>query len=151
MAFVNTVVIVQSGFALPAQATAWALAAFGAGSITAALGLPHLLERLTERAVVLLGAALMALTLATGPALAVSYPALLALWSVLGVGYSLTLTPIGRVLRRSAHPEDRPALFAAQFALSHAAWLVAYLLEAFRAGTDELPPPVPLSFDLVLR
>ena len=29
--------------------------------------------------------------------------------------------------------------------------LVAYLLESFRAGTDELPPPVPLSLDLVLR
>jgi len=29
--------------------------------------------------------------------------------------------------------------------------LVAYLLEAFRTGTDELPPPVPLSLDLVLR
>lgn len=28
--------------------------------------------------------------------------------------------------------------------------LVAYLLEAFRVGTDDLPPPVPLSFDLVL-
>jgi AcrR family transcriptional regulator len=28
--------------------------------------------------------------------------------------------------------------------------LVAYLLESFRAGTDELPPPVPLSLDLVL-
>ena len=29
--------------------------------------------------------------------------------------------------------------------------LVAYLLESFRAGTGELPPPVPLSFDIVLR
>lgn len=29
--------------------------------------------------------------------------------------------------------------------------LVAYLLEAFRAGTDALPPPVSLSLDLVLR
>lgn len=28
--------------------------------------------------------------------------------------------------------------------------LVAYLLESFRAGTDVLPPPVPLSLDLVL-
>lgn len=27
--------------------------------------------------------------------------------------------------------------------------LVAYLLEAFRVGTDALPPPVPLSLDLV--
>ena len=29
--------------------------------------------------------------------------------------------------------------------------LVAYLLESFRSGTDVLPPPVPLSLDLVLR
>ncbi|GGM85053.1 TetR family transcriptional regulator [Lentzea pudingi] len=28
--------------------------------------------------------------------------------------------------------------------------LVAYLLESFRAGTDVLPPPVPVSLDLVL-
>ena len=34
----------------------------------------------------------------------------------------------GRLLRRSAHLEDRPAIFAAQFALSHACWLVAYPL-----------------------
>jgi hypothetical protein len=37
-------------------------------------------------------------------------------------------TPGGRLLRRSAHEEDRPALFAAQFALSHACWLVTYLV-----------------------
>lgn len=46
----------------------------------------------------------------------------------LRVGYSAMLTPSGRLLRRSAHPEDRPAIFAAQFALSHACWLVAYPL-----------------------
>ena len=38
------------------------------------------------------------------------------------------LTPAGRLLRRSAHAEDRPSLFAAQFALSHACWLVTYPL-----------------------
>jgi len=38
------------------------------------------------------------------------------------------LTPSGRLLRRSAHAEDRPALFAAQFALSHACWLITYPL-----------------------
>lgn len=38
------------------------------------------------------------------------------------------LTPSGRLLRRSAHPEDRPAVFAAQFALSHACWLLTYPL-----------------------
>jgi hypothetical protein len=32
------------------------------------------------------------------------------------------------LLRRSSHQEDRPALFAAQFALSHVCWLVTYPL-----------------------
>ncbi len=53
---------------------------------------------------------------------------LLATWTLLGVGYSATQTPSGRLLRRSAHAEDRPAVFAAQFALSHACWLIAYPL-----------------------
>ncbi|MGY8858456.1 MAG: MFS transporter, partial [Pseudomonadales bacterium] len=34
----------------------------------------------------------------------------------------------GRLLWRSSHQEDRPALFAAQFALSHVSWLVFYPL-----------------------
>lgn len=131
MVFVNTVVIVQTDFALTEQATAWALAAFGTGSIVAALALPPLLTRWSDRAIVIAGAALMGVVLAAGPYLAQSYTALLILWSALGVGYSLTLTPIGRVLRRSAHAEDRPALFAAQFALSHACWLIAYPLAGF--------------------
>ncbi len=50
----------------------------------------------------------------------------MVLWVVLGFGYSLTQTPAGRLLRRSAQPEDRPAIFAAQFALSHVCWLFAY-------------------------
>jgi hypothetical protein len=49
-------------------------------------------------------------------------------WFLLGLGYSMSQTPSGRLLRRSAHPEDRPALFAAQFALSHACWLITYPL-----------------------
>ncbi|MEN1529662.1 MFS transporter, partial [Pseudomonas aeruginosa] len=47
---------------------------------------------------------------------------------VIGFGYSVAQTPSGRLLRRSAHAEDRPPLFAAQFALSHACWLICYPL-----------------------
>jgi len=54
------------------------------------------------------------------------WPALLALWMLMGVGYSAVQTPTGRLLRRSAQPSDRPAVFAAQFALSHACWLLTY-------------------------
>jgi MFS family permease len=53
---------------------------------------------------------------------------LLPVWFVLGAANAAVLTPSGRLLRRSAHAEDRPAVFAAQFALSHACWLVAYPL-----------------------
>jgi hypothetical protein len=53
---------------------------------------------------------------------------LLAIWFLIGVGSFFVQTPGGRLLRRSAHEEDRPALFAAQFALSHACWLVTYLV-----------------------
>lgn len=38
----------------------------------------------------------------------------------------------------------------AEMATAASKRLCAYLLEAFRAGTDELPPPVPLSLDLAL-
>lgn len=131
MVFVNTVVLVQTDFEMSEQATAWALAAFGLGSMGAAMALPPLLDRLPDRSVLMAGAAFVAIALFSGTFVARSYPSLLALWVVTGCGYSLTLTPVGRVLRRSSHPEDRAALFAAHFALSHACWLIAYPLAGF--------------------
>ena len=126
MVFVNTVVLVQSRFGMSGQAAAWALAAFGVGSMAAAIALPRLLDRIADRTAMLWGAAIMTVVLLAGSVLATSYVVLLALWAIMGVGYSLTLTPAGRALRRSSNAQDRPALFAAQFALSHAAWLIAY-------------------------
>lgn len=126
MVIVNTVVIVQSGLGLGQQATALALAAFGGGSMLAALLLPRLLETLPDRAAMLGGGGTLVGGLALAAALPAGYATLLGIWLLLGLGYSLTQTPSGRLLRRSAHPEDRPALFAAQFALSHACWLLAY-------------------------
>jgi len=60
---------------------------------------------------------------------------LLPVWAWLGVGFSTVQTPIGRVLTRSSHAEDRPALFATQFSLSHAGWLVAYPLAGWLGST----------------
>ena len=126
MVFINTVVLVRSNFGMSNQASAWALAVFGLGSMSAALVLPRVLEKVTDRRAMVAGAFLMTGVLLAGAFTAKSYPALLALWLVMGFGYSLTLTPAGRALRRSASAADRPALFAAQFALSHACWLIAY-------------------------
>lgn len=127
MVIVNTVVLVQSRFSLPQSSTALALAAFGGGSMIAALVLPRLLKGIKDRTAMLFGGGILVIGLAMGINLT-TYNLLLPLWMVLGVGYSLAQTPSGRLLRRSAHAEDRPALFAAQFALSHACWLITYPL-----------------------
>lgn len=135
MVLVNSVVLVRGQLGLGESELAWTMFAFGAGSMLAALVLPRLLDRLPDRPVMFTGSAVMVAGLlafaATVALSGLSWPVLLAFWFVIGVGYSTVQTPSGRLLRRSAHAEDRPALFAAQFALSHACWLVAYPLSGW--------------------
>lgn len=127
MQIVNTVVYVRSQLGLGESAVAIAFAAAGGGSMVVALALPRVLDKLPERPPMLLGGVLMSASLFLG-LLEPGYGALLALWFVLGAGTSLVLTPAGRLLRQSCREEDRPALFSAQFSLSHACWLLAYPL-----------------------
>ena len=138
LVIVNTVVYVQAVYGLDNQAMALALAAFGRGSMVAALALPKLLDSIPDRTAMLGGASLLAVGTLAAAALP-GYGWLLPLWFLLGVGYSTAQTPSGRLLRRSANPEDRPALFAAQFALSHACWLIAYPLAGWAGATLGLP------------
>jgi H+ antiporter protein len=138
MVIVNTVVLVQAQFGLNQRATALALAAFGGGSMLAALLLPRLLDSIPDRRAMLTGACILVAGLLLGNVVH-SYALLLPLWFVLGLGYSLTQTPSGRLLRRSSQPEDRPALFAAQFALSHACWLITYPLAGWLGAKAGLP------------
>ncbi len=134
MVIVNAVVIVQARLGLGETEVALALAAFGGGSMVAALVLPRLLDRMRDRPAMIAGAMLLVVGTALGP-LVGSFATLVPLWLLIGFGYSLTQTPTGRLLRRSAQPEDRPAIFAAQFALSHACWLITYPLAGrFGAG-----------------
>jgi len=135
MVLVNSIVLVRSTLGLDASELAWTLFAFGAGSMIAALLLPRVLDKVSDRPVMVGGAALMVVTLlglATEVAtIGLVWPVLLSAWLFVGLGYSAVLTPSGRLLRRSAHAEDRPALFAAQFALSHACWLLTYPLSGW--------------------
>ena len=127
MIYVNTVVLVQARLGLAETAVALAFAAFGAGSILAAVLLPRLLSQWQDRPVMIGGAGLMVAGVAVVP-LIDSLASLMALWAVIGFGFSLTQTPIGRIISRSASEADRGVVFAAQFALSHACWLVTYPL-----------------------
>lgn len=125
MTIVNTVVLVRDHFNLGASSVAIALGAAGAGSIATALLLPRLLDHTSDRTLMLTGGVVLSAGL---PLVAVlpSYATLLLLWIMLGVGLSLVQTPAGRLIQRSADPEERPALFAAQFSLSHLCWLATY-------------------------
>jgi len=143
MVIVNTVVIVRDVLGLAQRDVAFALAAYGGGSILAAILLPKLLDRVGDRPVMLgaaaaLGGGLSAMAFAThtvvGPQL---WTFILAGWFMLGIAYSMTVTPTGRLLRRSANLEDRPTLFAAQFALSHSCWLIAYPLAGWLGAKAE--------------
>lgn len=135
MVLVNSVVLVRSLLGLSESALAWTMFAFGMGSMIAAVFLPRVLDRITDRPVMVAGSILMVLSLLI-LALKVAifgfdWTFLLGVWLFVGLGYSSVLTPSGRLLRRSAQPADRPTLFAAQFALSHACWLVTYPLSGW--------------------
>ncbi len=142
MVLINSVVLVRANLQLDESALALAMFAYGAGSMTAAFSLPRVLDVAGDRVVMFAGAVIAVCGLAGLAAyVAVSglgwWPLLMA-WAVIGFGYAAILTPSGRLLRRSAGSEDRPALFAAQFALSHACWLVTYPLSGWlltRFGT----------------
>jgi len=135
MVIVNTVVIVRAVPGSTQRDVALTLATFGAGSILAALTIPRLLDRVADRSLMVAAAAVLTATLAALAALTSAYGNVPGYWSivlggwfVLGIAYSMSVTPSGRLLKRSANAEDRPALFAAQFALSHGCWLIAYPL-----------------------
>ena len=145
MVIVNTLVIVQAGRGLGQPQVALALTAFGAGSMVSALTLPRLLDRLPDRPVMLAGAAVLVAGLCAGPFPTMSgLPGLMVLWAILGLGYSVVQTPTGRLLRRSSLAEDRPAIFAAQFALSHGCWLVTCPLAGWLGAQAGIGPTFAL-------
>lgn len=127
MVIVNTVVYVRDRLALGEPETAWCMAAAGGGSMLTALAMPRLFDRVAaKRSVMLLGAGCAASALIAGALLPPSLLSLSAAWFVVGLSTSAIQTPAGRLVRRSCHAEDRPAVFSAEIGLSHTAWLVAY-------------------------
>jgi MFS family permease len=145
MVIVNTVVLVRGILGLSDLDVAFAMAAFGLGSMAAAVLLPRLLERAGDRAVMLPAAGAMSVLLLVFAIVTnrmpanLLWPVMLALWALLGACYSAAQVPTGRLLRRSAHAHDRPSLFAAQFALSHACWLLTYPLAGWLGTAAGIP------------
>jgi predicted MFS family arabinose efflux permease len=127
MVTVNTVVLVQGWLGLSERATAFALVAFGVGSVAGALAVPRLVARRSYRTTMLAGGSLAAVGLSLGVLLP-GYVSLLVLWGGLGLGCALATTPAGSVLMKSTTTEDRQPAYAAQFALWHGSLLLTYPL-----------------------
>jgi MFS family permease len=137
-AIVATVLYVKGILLLDDAFVAYAMAGFGAGSILAALILPGLLDKVSDLRVMGGGAFIIFLALLAGT----SAPGLflfVVIWSLMGFGAGLAMTPVGRVITRASSPDQRTEVFAAQYALSHVSWLVLYPLVGALAGMFSLP------------
>ena len=145
MVIVNTVVLVQADLGRPQQDVALLLAAYGGGSLLVALGLPRVLDAVPDRRVMLAGAAtlpvllLAAVGAMSGLAGGPQWAALLVLWALMGAATAAVLTPSARLLRRNSTEQNRPAVFAAQFSLSHACFLLTYPLAGLLGARIGLP------------
>ncbi|MFC9753104.1 MFS transporter [Streptomyces sp. NPDC056921] len=127
---VNTVNYIRDVLGGSPSDVARTLAASGTGTLLAALVLPRVLDRIAARTVMMTGAAVLvggttaAVTLiATGLA---TWTGTAIIWTVIGIGMALVITPTGKVLRASVGRNAIPEAFAAQFSLSHLAWLITY-------------------------
>ncbi|WP_097869427.1 MFS transporter [Streptomyces sp. rh34] len=136
---VSTVNYVRDELGGSQSAVAWMLAASGSGTLLAALALPRVLDRVTARTVMVTGAGV----LVGGTAAAVTLVAAglttwtgtAIVWALIGIGMALVITPTGKVLRASVEPNAVPGVFAAQFSLSHLAWLITYPIAGW-LGSD---------------
>lgn len=130
MILVNSVVLVKDQFGLGDTEVALALGAAGGGSMIVALALPWMLRRRTDRTLMISGSFILCVAL-LGSSQIHSMFGLIACWLAMGVGLGLVQTPTGRLLQRSGTAGERPALFAAQFSLSHFCWLITYPIAGF--------------------
>jgi predicted MFS family arabinose efflux permease len=137
---VNTVNYVRDTLRGTQVDVVWMLAASGGGTLVVALLLPRVLDKLADRTVMTSGAVVLVVGATSAVALSateiISSAATATVWILIGGGMALIVTPTGRVLRRSVDPDALPEVFAAQFSLSHVAWLLTYPIAGWIGTTS---------------
>ncbi|MBY6159759.1 MFS transporter [Mameliella alba] len=146
---VNSVVLAELRFGDTERYYPILMAFYGLGAAIGAIVVPRLIEAFGERHLMVAGAVMHAVV-GLGIAIPLGFAGTMALWVGFGLASSLVLTPGGLVITRSAKSTDRPAVFAAQFSLSHAGWLIAYPLAGQLGALAGLSPALLILSGLTL-
>ena len=135
MILVNTVILVRSLLGMDEEALPVAMFFFGIGSVLGATQVPRILKKYSIWKLMHLGAYIISIVFIVFSILIelsiFNFMLLLIFWFISGFGYSLVLTPMGRIIRGSAKENELSQLFAAQFSLSHLCWLFMYPLSGY--------------------
>lgn len=137
MVIINSVLIVKQYLNLHDQRLPLLLLAAGLGAICASFGANKLYAKFSQRQTMFYAALATVLCLLIGAALSFSaagFYSFCALWLAIGAGNALLLIPSLNIVRASSNPQDRNDYYAANFSLTHFAWLFAYLLAGILAN-----------------
>lgn len=141
LVMVNTVVIVRSDLERGQSDVAFLLGCYGAGSMIIALTSPRILRRVSDTRFMTAGSIFTPILLAIIGIAVLSqsgtsnWLVICVLWCAMGAANATTLVTSSRLLRRHSTPANRPAVYAAQFSLSHACFLITYPLAGITTAT----------------
>src|ERR1700712_2363249 len=137
---VNTVGHIKSGLHLDDKHYGWVMAAFGIGASIAAFVAGSLDKTKTRRISLILGALILAITIAVTNF--VNYPVMLVLWLFGGLGQSLAEMPSKTLIGENIADNEQGKVYGSHFAFSHLWWAIAYPIAGYTgshyAGKDFL-------------
>jgi MFS family permease len=126
---VSTVDLVKNELRLSDTAYAWIMGAFGIGSVCGALVYSKIATHGRNLSVKFASPVMLAALVAVSTA--PRYGIVMAAWALIGAGYSILGVRGSELLVENSSGEERPHIFAAHFALSHAGWGLTYPLAGF--------------------
>ena len=135
MVLVNTIILVRLSLELSEIAFSITMLTFGAGCIFAAIIIPYLSKEMTASRIMLVGSSLLPIVFVALAYWLILFDfiwfVLLLAWFISGFGYTLLLTPMGRVIRMVSSVDEFSQVYSAQFSLSHLCWLFMYPLSGY--------------------
>ena len=143
MILVNTIILVRLSLELSEIAFSITMLLFGAGCIFAAIIIPYLSKEMTASRIMLAGSNLISIIFVALAFWLILFDfiwfVLLLAWFISGFGYTLLLTPMGRVIRMVSSVDEFSQVYSAQFSLSHLCWLFMYPLSGYLMTTSGGP------------